>query len=161
MTPNYDFRVQTNYMLFLFFVFSLLYLYYVINIIKKLELLFLIFKIWLKIELGHAENWISASRQFLKLKYLQNMLHQHLVIIEAFSKDNQNAESVKKSLTSLKSWLIIDLNASKNQQSVKNVVIFSFPFRIRQGCLAQSKGLRNSLCTECWHRKTSSLNWFP
>ena len=40
MTPNYDYGVQTKYMLFLIFIFSLLSSYYVIN---------------LEIEYGHAQ----------------------------------------------------------------------------------------------------------
>ena len=38
MIRNYDYEVQTRYILYLFFIFLLLYLYYVTDLIKKLEL---------------------------------------------------------------------------------------------------------------------------
>ena len=45
MTPDYDYGVETSYILHLFTIFLLLCSYHIINIIKKLELRLLVFLI--------------------------------------------------------------------------------------------------------------------
>ena len=57
MTPNYDYGVQTNYMLFLFFIFLLLSLCYQYN--QKTGVALFDSLNWLKIEFGHAQIGVS------------------------------------------------------------------------------------------------------
>ena len=57
MTPNYDYGVQTNYMLFLFFIFLLLSLCYQYN--QKTGVALFDSLNWLKTEFGHAQIGVS------------------------------------------------------------------------------------------------------